>query len=897
MPVSFGNTHASPTRTRASSVRLFAAIAGAAFGCSSLRAEPDPPERGQSIELLAAHAVARCALVDLKAVGTPTQRDYRIAEELLATACTLRPNDQTLLRLYMEAAAGADDAVAIRDIARRLVKLDPQDTVAQLRVISTSISALQTSDQRLSVYERFISGEGSEEFDTSVRSRLALDAALLYRERGEMASFRDRLATAIALDGTNKDAATLALAFYSPDAKDPTGRLDALFYVLMADPFDPSVYNSIVSELLSQGAYKGALRFAKMQRRIYAIQSQPVPEVDDAAYDLAEWSAVGAEAVIRRLSDGLEKRRLNAFEQRKQGQDGALVPERVPRPEEIHLPLIRERTRILCAASLGDRERTSIFLSEFAAIVDAATRDAGDPLHRPQGMSEQQAREVARGATVDLLWLRLLCAQQLDQAATALADLHSSASLDATTLARLDAWHLLRTGDREKAESTLGALAPSDPLAALGHALAAEDRQDPNTAIVRYAEIVRREPGDFVGAFAASRYQALTRERPAVSDVARALEQDAAGVPQWLDGMVDDPRRVMSLEVSALRKEIVPTDRTPVRVTLRNTSPMPMAVGPDKPICSRLLFAPSVDIGADRMPTADLAWVANIDRRLRLLPNESFDIIVWPDLGPLSADMEFALPRQGRVRWRVLQGFELSPQRIYDAAPNMLAADVAPLMRKLPNRAEAVPDALKYGIQTGGPSEIADVLLSLKLQMAQSKVIVTTLTGSDIDAMMESLAKRSANGGLQRASKLLALCLLPSSAPTNLPQGHRIDVVAAQDSDEDVLAVELAVRVYDPKDPIFSSPNVLKSTRLTALAQIVKDRLEAGTNCIATARLVWPDLIGPGSARPADASKPGPDSPPTPAISAAAAVAAGTRPVVVVSPSLPPDPNPVPGTP
>ena len=886
----------SRSQTRVQSVALLVALAGAALGAPPLLAEPDPPDRQQSIEMLAAHAVTRAALVDLKLVGTPTQRDYRIAEELLATASNLLPNDQTILRLYMEAAAGADDTATIRDIARRLVKLDAQDTVSQLRVISANISDLQTADQRLSVYDRFVSGEGADEFDASVRSRLALDAALLYRERGDMALFADRLSTAIELDPTNKDAATLALAFYAPQPSDPTGRLDLLFMVLRADPFDPSVYNSIVSELLAQGAYKGAHRFAKLQRRLYAIQSRPMPEGDEFAYDLTEWCAMGPEPVIRRLSDGLEKRRQNAFEQRKQAQEHALATNTLLRPDELHLSVSRERSRILCAASLGDRERAAIFLSEFAIIADRMARDASDPLRRPAGIGEPQARDEAQGAAIDLLWLRLLCAQQVEEAGKSLADLRAAGTLDAQTLARLDAWLMLRAGDRAKAEQSLGALAPVDPLAALGHCMAAELRDDPNTAIVRYAELIRRDQGDFVGAFAATRYFTITGERLPLTAGALALEADAASVPQWLDGMVDNPRRVMSLEVASLRTDIVPIDRTPVRVTLRNTSQIPMAVGPDKPICSRLLFGPSVDIGADRMPTADLVWVANIDRRLRLLPNEAIDIIVWPDLGPLSSAMELSLPKQARVRWRVLQGFELSPQRLYDAAPLMLTADVPPLVRRLPNRTEAVFEALQHTLQTGGPREIADALLALKLQIFQSNVVVTTLTNANIDQLMEVLARRcTSDNKLGRASKIIALCLVPSALPTNVPQTMRLDQVAAQDPDEDVLAVELAVRVFSPNDPIFTSPNVLKSTRLTALAQLVKDRLEAGVISAANAPIKWDNLIGPNNAKPVAPNTPGPNA--APQSNTPSGTPTETRPPRLISPSIPPDPDPVPSIP
>ena len=887
-------TRGNPTRPLRP-LAVLAAIVGSAVGVSTVWAEPDPVEGQQRAEMLAAHAVARVALLDLKIVGNPSQRDYRIAKELLAIASALQPNDQTILRLYMEAAAGADDGQALRDISRRLVKLDPDDTVSLLRVVSAKISDLQTAEQRLAAYDRFVKGEGSESFDAAVRSRLALDGALLAREQGDMLGFADRLSTSIELDPTNRDAATLALTFYSahPDDSKPTGRLDLMFQVLWTDPFDPTIYSAIVSELLSRGAYKGALRFAKLQRTIYNVQVHQVPDSDENAFDLAEWSLLGPDAVIRRLSDGLEKQRQYTMEMRKRAQEKAVALDAFPTPESVRLSASRERSRIVCAAAILDRERASIFLADLASTVGMLSRDADDPVRRPEGWSEEQATAYAGEASIDLCWLRLLTGLQLDEASKSLAALHESKQMDPSVLARFDAWLELRTGDKARAEQVLGALAPTDPLAAIGHALAAELRGDPNTAIVRNAAIARDHVGDVAGAFAATRYTVLTGERLRPSDTAKALEADAFGVPTWLDSMVENPRRVMSLEVKALRADVSPLERTPVRVTLRNTSQIALPMGPDKPLCTRLLFAPQVDMGAEILPTADLVWVANMDRRLRLLPNESVDILVWPDLGPLSFEMEWWIPRPAKIRWRVLQGFELSPQRMYDSAPQMLTADVEPLMRRLPPRAGAPFDSLQSTLQTGGPREITDVLLSLKLQIVATKMQATDspLTPERIDQLFEVISRRAASGSLQRSTKMLVMCLSPNQKI--IAQTLRLDQVIAQETDEDVLAVALVLRATGPTDPLFTTPAVLRSTRLTALAQLVKDRMEAGVPSVGTAGWNPRELVSTAPQKPAPA-------PPVASTSPASGPDGGAnsaqpeRPSRPIVPTVVPDPNPVP---
>jgi hypothetical protein len=860
-------------------VALLTALLGGSSALRAASAEPESVPDRQSVEMLAAHAVARVALMDLRIVGEPTPRDYRIAEELFATAATLLPNDQTILRLYLEAAAGANDGPTVREITRRLVKLDPADTVSQLRTISARISELQTTDQRLAAYDRFL-GEAGNAIDDSVRSRLALDAALLYRERGEMDNFGERLSRAIQLDPTNKDAATLALTFYQPKAADgPAGRLDLLFQVLWGDPFDSSVYSSIVSELLSHGAYNGALRFAELQRRLANIQAREIPDSDQLAYDLAEWNASGPEAVLRRLDDRLEKLRQQVIEQRGQAQDLGLSGADIPSPERIHLPAGRERSRVLCAIAVADRDRAAPCLGEFAQIVGAMTRDAADPSKRSKGVSEERAVQVVRDARVELTWLRLLGGLQIDEARADLADLRAAGGLEASVLARLDAWATLRTGTNEEAERAFAAMAASDDIAALGLAVCAEARADRNVASVRFEELFRRDAGNFIGAFAATRRKALTGERPRPDESARILEQDAAGVPASFDAMIDNPRRVMALEVKPLRTEIIPTDRTPVMVTIRNVSGLMLAMGPDKPICSRLLFAPGVDIGPDVLPTYDLVWIGNLDRRLRLDKNESVGMIVWPDIGPISADMELSLSQQARVRWRVFQGFEFSDQRLWDTTPMMLTTDIPPMIRRLPNRSDSVFESLKTTIQSGSTRDIADAILSIKYQLADQvhteASLLTTMKeaaqkgnslpsderrriikeqermkviggrlASERDQLMEMLAGRLTQGSTILPDKILMLCLTPTQA--NMSQALRVDQVAIHNADEDVLAVELAARVVSPDDPFLGDPAVQRSPRLAALARLVKERLQAKIPTAATSHWTVTDLVGPG---------------------------------------------------
>jgi hypothetical protein len=837
-----------------------------------VRADPDPQDK-ESVEIIAAHAAARAAMVDLRLSGATSPRDYKVAEELLAVAAHLADqasanldearksagiaDQQTIYRLYLEAATGADDVEAIRKIIGKLVQLDPADTVAQLRLISARISDFQTADARLAAYERFLGPDG-ERFDESVRSRLALDAALLLRERGDTDGFVEKLDLAMRLDKTNKDAATLGMNFFAQRLNDPKGMFEWKLSVLGADPFDPSVYSSIVDQLLNEGAFKGAFHFAQLHRKLSTVQERRLSDAEELNYDLAEWNVTGPDAVIRRISDVLEKARMQATEERKIAADRNLPVDGLPKPEELRLPFARDRMRALAAAAIGDVERAQVFLGELAETVRIRTEEAMDPARRPQGVTEEQARTVTRAAAAEVAWLRLWAGVQTAEAAASLKELSDVGALNEATKARLEAWILVRTREYVRADAALRAIAAEDPLAALGMAVLSEVQGDKSTAVVRYRDLAWHMPGTEVGAYAATKYYSIAREKPVQSELARDLEKNAAGVPKWLDAMVENPRRIMTLDAAVVqRSEISPIDRTPVRVTVRNASQIPLAMGPDQAINTRLLFAPSIEVGSARLPANDLNHVASLDRRLRLMPNESFDIITYPDMGILSHMAELALPKQARIRWRVLQGFQLVDQKMYDAGPQCLTTEIPTMMRRLPNRSDAVFGALQYALQTGGTREVADAILSIKYQLSAS----TTLKAEDLDKLVEVIARQF--GSKLRATKIMILCLLPTQA--NLPQVVRIDQLLVQETDEDVLAVALATRVVKPGDPLLTAPAVVKSPQLVALAQMVQERLAAGVKTYATSSLSAPDLVGgmmpnPGPEQPKpldlDTSKP-----------------------------------------
>jgi len=148
---------------------------------------PDTRDPSQLLSANTIDAMYRLSLREIRSeIANPTVEDYRRLALALSILQRETPDDIERLRFLLDAWTWAGDERRERTILGRIVRMDPTDTVLQLRLINSAIQSKQNADTRLAMYERFL-GPAGEKIDDSVKSRLALDAALLYREMGDEA--------------------------------------------------------------------------------------------------------------------------------------------------------------------------------------------------------------------------------------------------------------------------------------------------------------------------------------------------------------------------------------------------------------------------------------------------------------------------------------------------------------------------------------------------------------------------------------------------------------------------------------------------------------------------------------------------------------------------------------
>ncbi len=826
---------------------------------------PEPPED------YAALGLGRVALLDLRTQADPTEADFRIAMLALDLARTYAPEDALLLRRQIEAAwsAGEDDTALA--LTRELLKIDPADEVALLRVIATGIERIQTVEERLSAYERLL---GAESLTPAIRSRLALDAALLARETGNERQFVDLLATSTELDSSNKVAAALALAYFDSVIGDPVGRLDMLANLLLADPVDPNVHVQISDHLSRGGAFEQAIRFHDHAQRLLLTAGFAPQQADVLRRVHLQWLAYGPEGLANELELPVlqERSRLEQMLQLmvQRGED----IQGFQRPSDILPPPDSAMLRMLLAQAEGDPGAASRASEDLRG---ATAQRMQQMLLATQG-NREQAREVALLATrvraetaitmtiagVQSALVRADTRQAREAMDRAMADEALIGEIDPAmieparqqldlSLALIDTIDAVGTPEAETRLEDLRTRwqeqnVPMSPLAYV-HALIVHGKLTEAVPILR--ELAASEPASMWGAWAHQKLMDLGVGSP--FSAAEALASAAATIPAWLDRMVEAPQNFMELTVRSPSPEEHATSITHLRLTLRNNSPIPLAVGPNAPINSRILLSPVLDADLDRLTPVAVPEVASVDTRLRLMPRERLEIDVWAGAGVAGWYLEATGARTTRTRWRALQGFIITPNAGYQPGPMCLTAETGIITRRPLPETRFEVERIITRLLADDPAVLSTISTALKSVLIGPDVPPRGLNPEPFVPIMNAAAQRLAGSdALAQVNMLVAMPNGRMSRPA-----APFDRLALDAATEAVpLAAALLTRASDPEDPTFARALEHDDERVRTLAALLQQRLRTGVRTYANFQGFGAPQVQPPSEPSADAATP-----------------------------------------
>lgn len=801
------------------------AVAGSPVSASGWgEAQPGAPAAAPNRAVRsAAVGVARLALVDLRAIDNPTSADYRVCERLLGAALRLTPDDEDLVRLAIDAAVQGGDRERVIALTRDLLRLRPDDTVAQLRLISAQIDRAQDVRARLALYDNFLGPRG-ETIDASIRSRLALDAALLLRENGDADGFVDRLRLAVRLDPTNKDAAALAYSFFSQRVDDPQARVETLIALMNADPTDPVYHETLARELALGGAHAASLRYYRNASKISDLLQRRLDLDVIAGRMTQQWLVEGADGVLSEVNSSLSRQRGAAEAARKRAEELGVPLRNLPEPASLRVALDVEVVRLVAANASGDAETEAASLADLGGSVKNLRDQAADPAKRPQGASEERIKADLLFWDRELLGMRLLTGKQTEEAAKQFDDLAAAGPIDDEPTLR--ALLLLRQGKIEEADAALKPLAESSVLARIGRGLAAEARSDAAGAAKIYADAWRSAPGGLLGAWARTKAAALGGDiKP--SESAARLDAMASGIPAWIDEMAVNPRRFEVLSASVAPAELNPGEKALLTVRLRNTSPIALGVGPDRTINSRFLMAPSASAPGVDVASVAAPEVINLDRRLRLMPREEMVVTIWaePGYGGWALEQVSNLPM--RVRWRLEQGFRVDAMGASRASGLGLSTETAGVVRLGPSGAEGTLESIIAAIESASADDLVNVVAAVRVRaLGVVSGVQAKLTPDEFARLGAALLAR-----YQREGSVGRLVML-----TGLPTGRREPGMLVfdralrpiQETDSDVFVAKLVTRADEPDNAMLDAAAASGDEAVKATGATIRERLKAG---------------------------------------------------------------------
>jgi hypothetical protein len=824
-----------------------------------------------TIDQYAANALVRLALFDLRALDEPQPRDYALALAILDQAQTLAPSDAEIARRRIEAAWNAADQDALLAATGLVVRLDPKDTVATLRLLTARIGMRQTIDERLAMYDAFLGPQG-QVLDPSIRSRLALDAAMLLRERQDQAGYMKRLKEAVQLDVTNKEAAYLAAEAVARKVDDPQGRLELLSNLLMADPLDPRVIVEVRDAFAAGGACKAASRFHDVAAKILRAGGN----ADDAELDLInlilQWRVQGPRAALTLLQTQLNTARKSAESQPEK--EGGFAFKR--RAEDMRLAISFEEVRLGTSIVLGEQAEVSNSLSDLASSIQGQTDLLRDRARRPANVTDEQVENrVGQLADLAAFWHAVVSAyapgalspapRQTDVTVqpepNAPRPVASTPPPTATNDPAIQGWQAIEAGDLAKARTSFQAAEDQDdPWVLLGLAALAE-KADPSQAIQAYHKVATTVPLTAVGAIASFKEtEAIAKAgaNPATApsaSIAAALESFSKTIPSWIDGMVDRPWTFQSIRVEAVDKQVSPGEPVLARVRLRNLSPIPLALGAGKCLNTRLLFVPSIEAGGRvRSPEGE---VIDVSRRLRLMPGEELECLVWPEAGASGYSAEQASTFPTRVSWRILQGFEAQADNSRSAGVGCVEVRSESVLHEAVPEVKLSPQELAAKIAGATDAQLPRLLLAARIALARPDAAPILA-----DALAAGYSRWTPAG------RMAALAALPPSA--KVPALKAFDAQVAKETDPKALTIAALARPANADDPILATAAaVAVSSNSVPLANLVKrqqERMRAGVKTYSQIGVPEPAEppanVPPKPAAPAPAPATAPAAPP-----------------------------------
>jgi len=576
-----------------------------------------PEERLADLLTRVSRALLQREFVDVEAVDT--------AIATVELALILRPGDPELHRLLIRLASMRERDDLRAAALAELVKLDRSDEVARLGHLAHRIDQLPTAEARAREYRRLLADP--QAIGSAVASRLALEAALMERRRGNEGAFATWLAEAATLDPSNAAAAAVAAGFFRLHLTDPVEEAELLLQVFMADPTQAATATLLGRLLAEHGAMAGAGRMFGFVASTYRANETVIPTDLVADQAICGWVTGEKQDVLRMIRD--TRRRMNNLVRQSAAQRLGYQPD----PDE----------RGQMVASLGGALETV----EAAFLRQTGHADADDALRRalailrserlvraelelPEGAAEREnplegltlspaANRAIAAVIVEEAWVAIWLGRDSAMMRQLLGESEQFEVLGRTATERFRGWAFLREGRPAEALTYLEPVADGDSMAMLGVAHAMEALGRPREAARAHLAVARSSPGSLMGVWSQSELTRLLGTHVPISDTARRLESLMRTLPAIYDRLPEAPSQLIELRIRTDKLLFEPGDPFNFMLEIRNTGPVPLAIDRSGPIRPQVVVELETAFGRSGLRREGTpSIVVDLDRHLRI---------------------------------------------------------------------------------------------------------------------------------------------------------------------------------------------------------------------------------------------------------------------------------------
>jgi hypothetical protein len=574
---------------------------------------------------------------------------------------------------------------------------------------------------------------------------------------------------------------------------------------------------------------------------------------------LLNWWCEGAGPALNYIRDDLTQRRNDRAKQARdmrteEGSAGLRgTNSAIPRPEDLRLDVPREEMRMAAAAIVNDQTEIKQSLIDFAATVDDVVQRLSKPNSRGN-LTQQAAEDQMRAALQELNFWRLITNVETELVAADLPGATKDLSPSEPRLIALNAWIALRGGDAAKAKELCGAgVADEEPYLTLCRAETMAALGDRDGATRELARIGSNEPLTALAPYSLDRSAHILgkQRKPGNADTALARQgaDYARQIPTWIDTMISEPTRFQTLSIDPLPPIAGPMERVPLTLHIRNVSPIPLAMGSDKPMNTRFIANALLEITSQTKAISGEGEVFEFDRRFRLDPKQELVVTVWAEAGMVGYISENALAGPVRIRYSVLQGFEPGSRGagcLEVTTPAMARGALLEARVSMPQLGERLASAID--------ATLPALLMGIRANILALTDISDASAAGERDDLIKVLVEKYPTWS--PTARVFCAAMMPPKGQT-APMAP-LDTAILADQDPVVRTIAILTRVVDAGDPLLKA--AAADATLAKAAELQLERLNS--NAPTYAKIGVTELLAkargtPGGAVAAPSKPPG----------------------------------------